>query len=364
MPAGIAAGLLCPILKLLANLAAHFYNPRMSAVEWHFLDARRLPWPVPWQVLFQRPAPLMVEIGFGNGQFLLDLAARRPDANVIGLEISQPSLRKTQRKLHARQQGNVLIVHADAVQALWTLFAPRAISAVAVNFPDPWPKAAHEQRRLLSAHFLSLMASRMHVKAELDIATDDVSYAGQIGRLLSSCSHFSSRLETPFVHEDPERLRTKYESRALEEGRSCFYFKWRRSEDPSHGETYPIPRELPMPHVILRPRSGDTLSLAELAQSLEPVTHTEEWGVIRFISFFVAHDEPQLLIDTYVDEPVMAQRLALLLRARADGSLVLSIHELGFPRATPGVHRAIRRLAMEITGRCPQLTIASSNLAH
>lgn len=348
---------------LLANLPAHFYNPRMSSVEWHYLEALRLPWPVPWHVLFQRPASLLVEIGFGSGQFLLDLASRRPDANVIGLEISQPSLRKTQRKLHMRQPANVLLVHADAVQAVWTLFAPGAISSVAINFPDPWPKAAHERRRLLNADFLLLLASRMHVHSALDIATDDAAYAEQVAAVLSSCSQFESRLSAPFVNEDHDRLRTKYEIRALQQGRSCFYFKWRRTEEPSHEEAYPIPRELPMPHVILRSRHGNVPALAELAATLEPVTHTAEWGIIRFISLYSARDEPQLLLDTYIDEPVMTQRLALVLRARTDDSLVLSVHELGFPRATPGVHRAINRLATEITQRFPHLTVAGSNLA-
>ena len=202
----------------------------MSREEWGFLEGRWLPWPVPWHDYFGRSAPLLVEIGFGNGQFLLDLAARREEANIVGVEISQPSLRSAQRKVSSQQRKNVLLVHALAGQALWTLCAPQSLSGVFINFPDPWPKASHRSRRLIDQPFLSLLAARLHPQAMLDIATDDAQYALEIARHLASHQSFDSRLPTPYVHEDNTRLRTKYESLSRPHGRHCYYFKWRRKK--------------------------------------------------------------------------------------------------------------------------------------
>lgn len=353
--------ILWPIYTLLANCAVRFYNALMSSTEWEFLEGKWLPWPVPWQDRFGRSGPLLVEIGFGNADFLLDLAARRPEANLIGLEISQPSLRKAQRKIGTRELRNVQIVHGRADQTLWTLFAPDTISAVYINFPDPWPKAGHESRRLIDENFLSLLASRMRARATLDIATDVTAYAQVIAGHLASCRQFESRIPSAYVHEDAARLQTKYESIARAEGRPCYYFQWRRTEAPT-AHQHPIPEEYEMPHVVLNTAKANTTALEEIAESFQPQTVTGEWGTIRFIALFSARGQNALLVDTFVDDRAVTQRLGLTIRARDNDTLVVAVHEIGFPRATAGIHRAIKRLTENLRRRHPYLTIESSNL--
>ncbi len=334
----------------------------MSQSEWEFLEGRWLPWPVPWHERFGRSGHLFVEIGFGNGEFLLNLATQRPEANFVGMEISQPSLRKTQRKIRSRSLENALIVHGRADQTLWTLFAPDSISGVYINFPDPWPKAGHESRRLIDEHFLSLLASRMRPQATLDIATDVPAYAHDIAGRLASCSHFESTLTTPYVTEDQARLQTKYESIARAEGRLCYYFHWRRNETPV-ADQHPVPEEYEMPHVVLNTAKAKETTLQEIAASFRPQTFTGEWGAIRFIDVLAAREHGALLIDTFVDDKAVTQRLGLTVRARNDDTLVVAVHEIGFPRATRGVHRAIKQLVDELTSRHPYLTMVSDNLA-
>lgn len=350
------------ICALLANCAPGFYNALMSQSEWEFLEGRWLPWPVPWHERFGRRGPLIVEIGFGNGEFLLNLATERPKANFVGVEISQPSLRKTQRKIRSRNVENVLIVHGRADQCLWTLFAPNTISGVYINFPDPWPKAGHESRRLIDEHFLSLLASRMRAQARLDIATDVTAYASDIAGRLTSCSQYNNRLPTAYVTEDAARLQTKYESIARAEGRLCYYFHWRRNETPV-ADQHPVPEEYDMPHVVLNTAKAKETTLQAIAASFRPRTFTGEWGAIRFIDLLVARDHDALLVDTFVDDKAVTQRLGLTIRARDDHTLVVAVHEIGFPRATGGVHRAIKQLVEELKSRHPYLTIVSGNLA-
>jgi tRNA (guanine-N7-)-methyltransferase len=136
------------------------------------LHAPRLPWPMDWTAVFPRPAPLLLEIGFGNADFLLDLAQNRPEANVIGVELSLPSLRKGAKKLATAVLSNACVLQGDAKLVLWTLFTPGSLAEVYINFPDPWPKERHHERRLINGRFLHLLATRMPPDGRLDIATD------------------------------------------------------------------------------------------------------------------------------------------------------------------------------------------------
>lgn len=329
----------------------------MSREEWTFLESRRLPWPAPWKEIFAREAPLWVEIGFGNGQFLLDLARRQTDVNLLGVEISQPALRKVQQKVSTQSLENVRLVHATALEALWTLLAPATVDAVFINFPDPWPKAAHHQRRLVDESFLRLLASRLRPGANVEIATDHEEYGQVICHHLQRSAHFDSRLGAPFQTRDRERILTKYERKAREVGSEIRYFRWRRNDVPILNR-FPVPEEHTMPHVILR----SPLSLESLKRSFQLDTHSGQEATVRFIEIFESHKYAALLVDTYIDEEPIAQRLGLRVRRKGTGELVLGVHELGFPRATPGVHRALYFLWQEIQQVEPQTELVNSNL--
>lgn len=304
------------------------------------LDPSRLSWPVDWNALFGRPGPLLVEIGFGNAEFLVHMAQTRPEANILGLEISQPSLRKARRKLKAAGLDNVRLVHDRADKVLWAFCPPLSVHSLYINFPDPWPKPAHHMRRLISTSFLQLVASRVKRDAPLDIATDHAGYAEWIASQLALSPYFDSRLDRPYTIQDENRLRTKYELKALAQGRPCFYFKWRRNS-VTIADTFPIHEELPMPHVVL----STPLTLNEIAG----LCTTGSWrdGEItgRFIGFYLSVHQETLAIDTYLKEIFVDNRVFLLLTKREDGYYVIHLHDVGFPRSTPGVHAAVRGFA-------------------
>lgn len=298
-----------------------------------------------------------MEIGFGNGEFLLNLATAYPDVNVLGVEISQPSLRKAARKARNRSLSNVRVLHATAQQVLWLLCRPQALNAVFINFPDPWPKAAHHHRRLIKERFLHLLATRTEPGAQLQIATDHAEYARVIAGELQASPYFGSDTTTPFVTEDGQRIHTKYERIALEEGRTCHYFHWQRN-DVAAINAFPIPEEFSMPHVIV----ASSLSLQALQDRFEPATYTEEGLAVRFIGLFRSHEHQALLLDTYVEEEPLAQRIGITIRRRKEGQFVLGLHEMGFPRSTEGVHGALDYLVQHLRTIDPDLRIVQSNL--
>ncbi len=328
---------------------------RTDYFDWHKVE--QLPWPADWAALFGRAAPLVVEIGFGSGLFLVDLARRRAEANVLGLEISLPSLRNAGRKVRQAGLGNVQLMQADAPSALQALCRPGSVAEVIINFPDPWPKKDQLGRRLIQDEFLALLATRVGAGAVLDIATDHDEYAAHIAECLQRSPHFDSRTGPPFVLEDAGRITTKYEQVARQAGRVPRYFQWRRNDAPA-SDRFPIPTELPMPHVVLRLPVGT----AEIAQQFQPAVIEEGGTRVRYIELFQSAHDAKLLIETYVNEGPIKQRLGLEVRPRASGEIVVSLAELGFPRPTPGVHLAIRHLVARLREQFPALVVVHTTL--
>lgn len=347
-----------PFLRLSSRFAGagggHIIGP-MSWSNWYKVE--QLPWPADWPALFGRAAPLVVEIGFGSGLFLVDLARRRPEANVLGLEISIPAVRNAGRKVNRGGLANVVLMQAHAPAAMQALCRPDSVAAVIINFPDPWPKKDQLGRRLIDDRFLRLLATRMAEGAPLDIATDVESYAVQIAEVLQNSPHFSSRLATPYALDDPGRVRTKYEQIALSEGRAPHYFQWRRNGTPA-GDRFPIPKEYAMPHVVLRLPADP----AEIGRRFRPAVIEREAARIRFIESYQSLRDGKLLIETYINEDPLWQRLGLEVRARPTGEIVIALAELGFPRPTRGVHLAIGALVDWLRGEFPSLIVVHSTL--
>jgi tRNA (guanine-N7-)-methyltransferase len=327
----------------------------MSPPDWYIVE--RLPWPIDWVTHFGRKAPLYLEIGFGSGSYLLDLAARHPEADIIGLEISIPSLRNAVRKLYRRDLRNVMLLQADAAAALQLLVTPASLAFVVINFPDPWPKKHHQRRRLINDEFLQLLATRMHPGAKLEITTDHAEYADHVSVCLESAPYFSSRNDTPVVFDDPGRLRTKYELVARAQGRSTRYFKWQRNELPANNR-FPVLKEFPMPHVVFRLPA----SLDDIGECFRPGARGSGAVIVRYIGVYRALQKESLLIETYIKEEPITQRIGLEVRQRGPGEYIIALADIGYPRPTLGVQLAIHNLVELLRESFPSLVVVRSNL--
>ncbi len=321
------------------------------------LHAARLPWPTNWRRIYGRSAPLLLEIGFGGGHFLIDWARQRPDANVLGLEISLPSLYKGERKIRQANLNNARVVQGSAQLVLQALFSPASIAEIAINFPDPWRKERHTHRRLISDDFLHLAATRLVPGGKLDIATDHANYAAWTTERLERTPYFTSCLNTTFVTTDNERLRTKYEQIALAANRTCHYFKWRRNGKPA-GSRFPVLEELPMPHVIMR----SPLSLTDIGRQFQP-QHTSSGGIhVKLLEVYQSFYDQKLLVETYIKEEPLTQRVGLSITRRQTGELLVGLHDVGFPRPTRGIQLAIAHLAQWVAGLDVETAVLSSNI--
>lgn len=119
-----------------------------------------------------------------------------------------------------------------------------------------------------------------------------------------------------------------------------------------------------MPHAILR----SPLTLETIATAFQAASHGGEDHIVRFIGLFQAAGERLLLVDTHVEEEPLAQRIALTIRARGEQEepavreIIVGIHDLGFPRATPGVHAAVGYLTSWLLALHPEAELVRSNL--
>jgi len=164
--------------------------------------------------IFGRNAPLHLEIGFGDGEALLEMAARNPHCDFLGAEVHRPGVGRALLQIEARQVANIRLFRADGFQVLSAAVAPRALAALYLYFPDPWPKKRHHKRRLLQPRFIELAASRLATGGHFHFATDWRDYAEQaLARLEEFNGWENCAGRGRFSPRPPARPQTKFERR-------------------------------------------------------------------------------------------------------------------------------------------------------
>ncbi len=197
-------------------------------------DAHHEDWVIPDQAVddpafaladrFGREAPLIVEIGSGIGEATAALAAARPEANVLALEVWRPGVAHTLGLLAEAGATNVRLLSIDAVWALEHLVAPGGLRELWTFFPDPWPKKRHHKRRLVTASFAALVASRLEPGGSWRLATDWPEYAEQMRAVLDA----EPGLAGGPVERWVDRPVTKFERKGIAAGRPIVDLAYRR----------------------------------------------------------------------------------------------------------------------------------------
>lgn len=169
--------------------------------------------------VFGRGAPLVVEIGCGSGDALVAGAAARPDWDFLAIEVWRPGLGHALAKMEAQTGGgaqpNVRIVEADAALALQTMLEPGTVREVWTFFPDPWPKAKHHKRRIVSPDLVDSVVTVLEPGGTWRLATDWADYAESMREVIGA----DDRLELVSTQRAPLRPVTRFERRGTEAGR-------------------------------------------------------------------------------------------------------------------------------------------------
>jgi len=177
---------------------------------------------------FNRSAPLVVEIGFGVGEALAQLAIARPECNVVGFEVWQPGVADCLTALAAADVSNVRISTLDAAWCLEHIVEPGSITELWTFFPDPWPKTRHHKRRLVNARFAALAASRLVPGGQWRLATDWPHYADQMRAVLDA----EPTVRGGVTERYAGRPHTRFERRGVRAGRPVTDLAYARAPEP------------------------------------------------------------------------------------------------------------------------------------
>jgi len=198
---------------------------------WPRFGVEFTPAPLDLDALFGRAAPRTLEIGFGNGDNLLRLAAAQPACDFLGVEVHRAGVGRLLLALKARGLTNVRIICHDAVEVLERQLAADSLQQILILFPDPWPKKRHHKRRLVQPSFVALAASRLRAGGVLKVATDWEPYALEMLEALAACAALENlAADAGFVPRPAEREATRFERRGARLGHATWDLAFRRRQ--------------------------------------------------------------------------------------------------------------------------------------
>jgi tRNA (guanine-N7-)-methyltransferase len=178
--------------------------------------------------LFGRIAPVIVEIGFGNGEALAATAAAHPENDYLGIEVHRPGVGHLLNLLAAQRIANVRVVVADAKEVLAMRLPDQSLSTVHLFFPDPWPKKRHHKRRLVQPDFVQLVRRKLKPGGVFHLATDWQDYAQWMMATLTAAGGFENVSGRDCYGERGERPLTKFERRGARLGHGVRDLRFRR----------------------------------------------------------------------------------------------------------------------------------------
>jgi len=184
---------------------------------------------------FGRTAPLVLEIGFGMGDSLLEQAINEPERNFLGVEVHKPGVGRLMNEAKKAGVQNLRVLCEDAVEVLSDGLAPQSLAGVQIYFPDPWHKKRHHKRRLIQTPFIDLLANRVELGGFCHLATDWAPYAHWMLELFSQRAAWENTSpDATFVPRPDRRPLTKFELRGERLGHEVFDLVYLRKASDQH----------------------------------------------------------------------------------------------------------------------------------
>jgi tRNA (guanine-N7-)-methyltransferase len=185
--------------------------------------------PLDFAATFGREAPRTLEVGFGNGETLVALAAAHPDRDHLGIEVHRPGVGHLLLRMREFGLGNLRVICRDALEVLRECIPEASLDEVLVYFPDPWPKKRHHKRRIVQPQFVALVASRLRPGGVLRMATDWEPYAARMLVVAGACPLLvNESADGGYVERPQSRPVTRFERRGQRLGHGVWDLAFRR----------------------------------------------------------------------------------------------------------------------------------------
>lgn len=305
-----------------------------------FLDLPKLSLPATNVELFHRNAPVVLEIGFGDGSFLKWLARTYPEWNCLGADVARGSVTRAFKRLRSANVSNVRLHHGSGLFLLRNVLSNESVSRVYVNFPDPWRKKRHAEKRLFQPSFFELLAARLATDGSLLLTTDDAPYFEQTLSIALKSGYYRVTEPPP----PPAVLQTKYASKWREAGRSFYHAHIQKQVQHAPEIPPEIRKKDGMHHALL---NGSIPEVTEF----EKVIHYFPKGHVVILDVLQMIGQRGLVFVARSHEPELVQELFIQLRPteKADADLLLSVTNFGNPIATRGTSEAVKAVSRWLT---------------
>lgn len=186
--------------------------------------------PLDWRAVFGRSAPVTLEIGFGNGESLVALAAAHRDRDYVGIEVHRPGVGHLMLRCEAEGLANVRAICHDAVEVLVARVPDASLDEVLLYFPDPWHKKRHHKRRIVQPAFVDLVARKLRAGGVFRMATDWQPYAEHMLAVAGACPLLRNEAAAgDYVARPDSRPVTRFERRGQRLGHGVWDLAFRRN---------------------------------------------------------------------------------------------------------------------------------------
>lgn len=180
--------------------------------------------------LFGNSNDVVLEIGFGMGSSILEMAEKSPDVNFLGIEVHRPGVGVCLREMKKRGIENLRVMSDDAVDIMTDMIPDGSLSRIQLFFPDPWQKKKHHKRRIVQPSFITLAANKLKSGGILHLATDWESYAEEMLEVIGQSQDFQNLAsDGRFIEPRPDRPVTKFEQRGIRLGHVIHDLMYRRA---------------------------------------------------------------------------------------------------------------------------------------
>ncbi|MDK2945797.1 MAG: tRNA (guanine-N7-)-methyltransferase [Geotoga sp.] len=290
--------------------------------------------PMDLNEIFGNKRRVVVEIGFGGGEYLVAMAKKNLETNFIGIETSLTACDRAQKKIYNEGLKNIRLIIGDARFLLKEIFSHESISKVIVNFPCPWPKKRHKNRRIFVEYFRNTLASSLKEGGYLELATDVEWYAEEVKEYFSKDQRFEvENIEKNFKRE----IKTRYEKKWDKMGRDKFLIKIKKVKSEEIQRL--LKEQEIMPHQKIK-----NLSKEKLESIINEEFNTVSGKTIIREKF---ENDEKIILRSITVEKELTQEYYIEIIKRDDEYLI-KLDPMTTPFRTPGVKEAIKKIANKV----------------
>lgn len=182
--------------------------------NWAIYGLDYQPTPFDFATLFGNSNPVVLEIGFGMGRSLVEMAEQNPDKNYLGIEVHTPGVGACIAYAKEKNIKNLKVICHDATEILRDSIAANTLGGLQLFFPDPWPKAKHHKRRIVQSSFITQLLEKLAVGGFIHMATDWQNYAEHMLETLNQFPILENQSPTKdYIPRPDTRPLTKFEAR-------------------------------------------------------------------------------------------------------------------------------------------------------